>query len=91
MRRCAGRGAGRSLAAVLEEVPVRLVEVSFVGAPPTREVERASGVSEVKVIGPVLRCIVSGSFQPFIEALRGHEVLSLTSTPLPSTTFNGVQ
>ena len=68
-----------------------MVEVSFVGAPPSREVERASGVSEVEVIGPVLRCIVSGSFQPFIEALRGHEVLSLTSTPLPSTTFNGGQ
>ena len=91
MRRYAGRGAGRSLAAVLEGIPARLVEVSFVGAPPTRAVERASGVSEVEVVGPVLRCIVSGSFQPFIEALRGHEVLSLTSMPLPSTTFNGGQ
>lgn len=43
--------------------------------------ERASGVSEVEVHGRVLRCMVSGSFQPFLEALRGHEVIELTSLP----------
>jgi hypothetical protein len=43
-------------------------------------VERASGVSDVEVDGPVLRCRVCGSFQPFLEALRGYEVVSLTST-----------
>jgi hypothetical protein len=58
------------------------VEVSFVGAPPARQVERASGVSEVEVDGPVLRCVVCGSFQPFLEALQGHEVISLRSTYL---------
>jgi hypothetical protein len=58
------------------------VEVSFVGAPPTRQVQRASGVSEVETDGSVLRCRVCGSFQPFLEALRGHEVISLTSTPM---------
>jgi hypothetical protein len=56
------------------------VEVSFVGAPPVRQVERASGVSEVETDGRVLRCLVSGSFQPFLEALRGHEIISLQST-----------
>jgi len=60
---------------------VQKVEVTFVGAAPARQVERASGVSDVEVDGPSLRCLVSGSFQPFLEALRGHEVLSLTSTP----------
>jgi hypothetical protein len=63
------------------ERPIQRVEVSFVGAPPAHRVERASGVSDVEVDGPILRCIVSGSFQPFLEALRGHEVIGLKSVP----------
>lgn len=55
------------------------VEVTFVGAPPVRQIERAMGVSEVEVEGAVLRCTVYGSFQPFLEALRGHEVVCLKS------------
>jgi len=63
-----------------EELPVRRVEVSFVGAAPARQVERASGVSDVEVDGSILRCLICGSFQPFLEALRGHEVVSFSST-----------
>jgi len=63
-----------------EEPPVRRVEVSFTGAAPARQVERAPGVSEVEIDGSVLRCLVCGSFQPFLEALRGHEVVGLDST-----------
>ncbi|HYW22733.1 MAG TPA: hypothetical protein VE953_01130 [Terriglobales bacterium] len=55
------------------------VEVSFVGVPPLHQVARAAGVSEVEVDGPTLRCLVCGSFQPFLEALHGHEVIGLTS------------
>ncbi len=63
-----------------EEIPeLQRVEVTFVGAPPASQVERAAGVSDIEVEGPVLRCTVYGSFQPFLEALRGHEVLSLRS------------
>ena len=62
-----------------DEMSVQRVEVLFVGAPPVRKVERASGVAEVDVHGHVLRCTVRGSFQPFLEALRGHEVISLKS------------
>jgi hypothetical protein len=62
-----------------EELPIQRVEVSFVGAPPAQQIGRASGVSEVEVDGPILRCLVFGSFQPFLEALRGHEVISLKS------------
>lgn len=51
------------------------------GAAPARQVESASGVRDVEVDGSILRCLVCGSFQPFLEALRGHEVISLTSTP----------
>ena len=60
---------------------MRRVEVSFVGAAPAQQVERASGVSEVETQGSVLRCLVCGSFQPFLEALRGHEVVGFSSTP----------
>jgi hypothetical protein len=63
------------------ELPIQRVEVRFVGAPPAGQISRASGVSEVEVDGPVLRCLVCGSFQPFLEALRGHEVIGLESTP----------
>ena len=63
-----------------EDVAVQRIEVVFVGPPPARQVERASGVGDVEVDGRVLRCTVHGSFQPFLEALRGHEVLSLKST-----------
>ena len=64
-----------------EKPPLRRVEISFVGAAPARQVERASGVSEVVIDGHVVRCLVAGSFQPFLEALRGHEVITLQSMP----------
>jgi hypothetical protein len=62
-----------------EQLEVQRVEVSFVGAAPAKQVERAAGVYEVEVHGRVLHCTVYGSFQPFLEALRGHEVISLRS------------
>lgn len=66
---------------MIAEHPVQRVEVRFTGAPPVRQLERASGVSEVNADGPIVRCLVTGSFQPFLEALRGHEVITLHSTP----------
>ena len=69
------------------ELPTQRVEVSFVGVPPAQQIERASGVSEVEVDGPILRCLVCGSFQPFLEALRGHEVVSLSASPVDLTTL----
>jgi hypothetical protein len=42
------------------------VEVSFVGRASARQVRRASGVSEVETEGSILRCLVRGSFQPFL-------------------------
>jgi hypothetical protein len=65
------------------DLPFRRVEVSFAGVPPARQVARAAGVSGVEASGRTLRCLVCGSFQPFLEALRGHEVLALTSIPAP--------
>ena len=57
------------------------VEVTFVGSPPSRQVGRASGVSEVEIEGRRLSCLVRGSVQPFLEALHGYEVITLTSSP----------
>jgi hypothetical protein len=66
--------------------PTQRVEVSFVGTPPVGRIERASGVSDVETDGPVVRCLVAGSFQPFLEALFGHEVITLRSTPAAEPT-----
>ena len=61
--------------------PSQRVEVKFVGTPPARQLERASGVSEVVIEGRIVRCLVAGSFQPFLEALRGCEVIALQAPP----------
>jgi hypothetical protein len=62
-------------------IPTHRVEVTFVGALPRRQIQRAAGVGDVEVDPPILRCLVVGSFQPFLEALHGHEVVTLRSTP----------
>jgi hypothetical protein len=73
------------LVGMTEPPLVQRVEVSFVGAPPAQQVARASGVSNVEIDGSTLRCIVCGSFQPFIDALRGYEVINLQSVPAHPT------
>jgi hypothetical protein len=72
------------LKGMAQQLPSQRVEVTFVGPPPARQVARASGVTEVKVDGRRLSCLVSGSFQPFLEALRGSEVINVTSPPTPA-------
>jgi hypothetical protein len=74
-----------------DALPIQRVEVRFVGIPPTQQVESASGVSNVEVDGSTLRCTVCGSFQPFLEALRGYEVISLRSMPTPASHLEGGQ
>ncbi|MGA5822987.1 hypothetical protein ACPC54_34635 [Kitasatospora sp. NPDC094028] len=69
---------------MVKEQPTQRVEVRIVGRPPVRRIEQASGVSEVECDGPVVRCRVTGSFQPFLEALRGYEVIALQSVPATS-------
>ena len=66
-----------------EQPASQRVEVHFVGPPPARQIALASGVSDVEVDGYRVRCAVCGSFQPFLEALRGYEVVALTATPAP--------
>ena len=69
--------------AMADELLSRRVEVTFVAHPPVRQIARAQGVSDVEVDGRLLRCLVHGSFQPFLEALRGYEVINITSIPTP--------
>ncbi len=64
-----------------EDPPSYNVEITFVATPPAQKLARASGVTEVDVDGRTLRCVVCGTFQPFLEALHGHEVTALTSLP----------
>ena len=71
---------------MIQELITRRVEVSFVTPPSAHVIERARGVSDVEIHGRVLRCLVCGSFQPFLEALRGHEVISLESIQLSTQT-----
>lgn len=72
---------------VKEQVQVRYVEARCVGRPPATRVASASGVSEVDVDGQVLRCTVTGSLQPFLEALHGTEVVDLVCAPSPHRTI----
>jgi hypothetical protein len=65
-----------------EELPTKRVEVRFIGPPPTRRVECAQGVSDVEVDGSTLRCLVRGSFQPLLDAVRGYEVVDLHAVPI---------
>lgn len=66
---------------MVEDAATQRVEVTFVGAPPTRQIERASGVTGVEVDGQVVRCLFCVIFQPFLEAVRGYEVIGLTAIP----------
>jgi hypothetical protein len=69
--------------------PTQQVRIGFVGTPPVAALHRASGVSGVEVDGPVVHCVVAGSFQPFLEALRGAEVTTLQSTPVACSHVEG--
>ncbi len=66
---------------MIQNAASQRVEVTFTGTPPTRQIGRASGVTGVRVDGHLICCVVEGSFQPFLDALRGYEVTSLTAIP----------
>ena len=70
----------------MTDPPIHRVAATFTGIPPTQPIGRASGVSDVEVDDHTLRCLVHGSIQPFLEALRGYEVTSLTANSIPPST-----
>ena len=69
--------------AMADEPLSRRVELTLVARPPARRIAAANGVSDVEVDDRRLRCLVRGSFQPLLEALRGYEVIGFTSIPTP--------
>ena len=66
---------------MVQNAATQRVEVTFIGTPPARQIQQALGVSDVHIDGQIIRCLICGSFQPFLEAVRGYEVLNLTATP----------
>ena len=66
---------------MVQNAATQQVEVTFIGTPPARQIQQALGVSGVQIDGQIIRCLICGSFQPFLEAVRGYEVLNLTATP----------
>ena len=66
---------------MVQNAATHRVEVTFIGTPPARQIQQALGVSDVQIDGQIIRCLICGSFQPFLEAVRGYEVLSLTAIP----------
>ena len=81
IRRMSAAGPVPSVRRMTGQSTRRRVGIRFVAPPPGQRIERATGVSDVEIDGPVLRCVVTGSVQPLLEALRGHEVIGLESTP----------
>lgn len=66
---------------MVQNAATQRVEVTFIGTPPARQIQQALGVSDVEIDGQIVRCLICGSFQPFLEAVRGYEVLNLTAIP----------
>jgi ABC-2 type transport system ATP-binding protein len=55
------------------------VELRFAGPPPVDAVRAAAGVSQVSVTGMRLSCTVRGGFGQLLEAIAGHEVVTMAS------------
>jgi ABC-2 type transport system ATP-binding protein len=55
------------------------VELRFAGPPPVDAVRAAAGVSQVSVTGMRLLCTVRGGFGQLLEAIAGHEVVTMAS------------
>jgi ABC-2 type transport system ATP-binding protein len=55
------------------------VEIQVTGPPPIDAVRAAAGVTLVAATGNRLSCMVRGSFQPLLEAITAHEVVSMAS------------
>jgi hypothetical protein len=58
---------------MFEDADRQRVEITFAGTPPTSQINRASGVTDVRVESQTVHCVVRGSFQPFLDAIRGYD------------------
>jgi ABC-2 type transport system ATP-binding protein len=63
----------------LHEIRFHQVEIQFAGTVPVEAITRAAGVDRVEVKDSRLRCIVRGSFEPLMQALRDGHVINFAS------------
>jgi ABC-2 type transport system ATP-binding protein len=63
----------------LHEIRFHQVEIQFAGTVPVEAVKRAAGVDRVEVKDSRLHCIVRGSFEPLMQALRDSHVINFVS------------
>jgi ABC-2 type transport system ATP-binding protein len=72
-----GRLVDQGSLAELRHLSAQTVEITFAGAAP--ELPGIDGVDVVRAGENALRCEVTGSVGPLLEALAGHDVVALTS------------
>ncbi len=72
-----GRLVDQGSLAELRHLSAQTVEITFAGAAP--ELPAIEGVDVVRAGENALRCEVTGSVGPLLEALAGHDVVALTS------------
>ncbi len=63
----------------LHEIRFHQVEIQFGGTVPVEAIKRAAGVDRVEVNHSRLRCIVRGSFEPLMQAVRDSHVINFAS------------
>ncbi len=78
----AGRLARVAQLEDLHHIRVHRVEIEFApgAAVPAEKITAAAGVESTKVEGNRVSCVVHGSFEPLLEAIRDVEVVDLVST-----------
>ncbi len=74
-----GRLVRLATLADLHEIRFHQVEIQFAGTVPVEPIKRAAGVDRVEVKDSRLRCIVRGSFEPLMQALRDSQVINFAS------------
>lgn len=75
----AGRLVRTATLSELHEIHLHQVELEFAGDVPVAAVRAVPGVDHVEVEAHRLRCSVRGSFDPFMKAVAGSEVLVFNS------------
>jgi ABC-2 type transport system ATP-binding protein len=63
----------------IRRLRIHHVEVELAGTADVERLKRVPGIEQLKVDGNRIHCNVRGSFEPFLEALQGQQVLNLVS------------
>jgi ABC-2 type transport system ATP-binding protein len=63
----------------LHDIRFHQVEMQFAGPVPGEAIKSAAGVDRVDVRGSIVHCIVRGSFEPLMNAIRDSHVVNFSS------------